>query len=137
LHGVGVSCTNALSEWMVTTVNRDGKVYEQRYEKGIPMYDVKVVGKSKANGTTQHWKPDPTVLTHTEHDVHILKKRMRELAYLNPVCTIEFVSEINTEDSETFRFEKGIVQLVEDVSDAEHPLHKPIYFHRVREGMEV
>lgn len=137
LHGVGVSCTNALSEWMVTTVKRDKKVYEQRFEKGVPVYDVKVVGKSTSNGTIQHWLPDPTVLTHVEHDVHILKKRMRELAYLNPICTIEFVSEINPDDTETFKFEKGIVQLVEDVSDGENPLHKPIYFHRVREGMEV
>lgn len=137
LHGVGVSCTNALSEWMVSTVKRDGKVYEQRYEKGIPVYDVKVVGTSTSNGTIQHWKPDASVLTTTEHDVHLLKKRMRELAYLNPVCTIEFVSEVNADDSETFRFEKGIVQLVEDVASGEDPLHRPIYFHRVREGMEV
>lgn len=137
LHGVGVSCTNALSEWMVSTVHRNGKTYEQRYEKGIPVYDVKEVGKSKATGTKQHWKPDSSVLTHVEHDPNTLKKRMRELAYLNPVCTIEFISEIDPEDSEIFKFEKGIVQLVEDVSDGDDALHKPIYFHRVREGMEV
>ncbi len=137
LHGVGVSCTNALSEWMVTTVFRNNKIYEQRYEKGIPVYDVREVGESTHTGTVQHWKPDATVLTTVEHDVHLLKKRMRELAYLNPVCTIEFISEIEPEDSETYKFDKGIVQLVEDVSDGETPLHKPIYFHRVREGMEV
>ena len=137
LHGVGVSCTNALSEWMVTTVKRNGKMYQQRYEKGIPVADVAEIGKAKGTGTIQQWKPDGSVLTTTEHDVAILKKRMKELAYLNPVCTIEFISEIDPEDSEIFKFDKGIVQLVEDVSDAETPLHKPIYFHRVREEMEV
>lgn len=137
LHGVGVSCTNALSEWMETTVSRDKKQYRQRYEAGKPVSEVEVVGKSKENGTLQHWKPDPTVLTETIHDTHILKKRMREIAYLNPMVRIVFTNEIEPEENEEYYFEKGIVQLVEDVNDAEIVLHKPISFQRVKEGMEV
>ncbi|MCB0825357.1 MAG: DNA topoisomerase IV subunit B, partial [Armatimonadetes bacterium] len=104
LHGVGVSCTNALSEWMVSTVYRDGKIYQQRYEAGVPVKDVEVVGKSKKTGTNQHWKPDATVLTHTEHESPIFKRRMKEIAYLNPKVTLEFINEANPEDSETYYF---------------------------------
>lgn len=137
LHGVGVSCTNALSAWMVSTVHRDGKGYRQRYEKGKPVTDVEEIGKTKETGTLQHWMPDPTVLTHVEHDVSILKRRMKEIAYLNPKVTIEYIDEVNPEESVTFFFEKGIVQLVEDVNDSVIVLHSPIYFHRVREDMEI
>ncbi|MDI9635680.1 DNA gyrase subunit B [Kamptonema cortianum] len=137
LHGVGISCTNALSEWMETTVSRDGKMYRQRYEAGVPVSEVEVVGKSNATGTKQHWKPDPTALTVTEHDPVILRRRMKELAYLNPSVTFDYKDEIHPELSESYFFEKGIVQLVEDISESETVLHKPIYFHRVREDMEI
>jgi len=83
LHGVGVSCTNALSAWMETTVKqRDGKIYRQRYEKGIPVTEVDVIGKvaDGKTGTKQHWFADPTVLTETEYDIQIFTTRMRELA---------------------------------------------------------
>jgi DNA gyrase subunit B len=137
LHGVGVSCTNALSEWMITTVKRDGKLYQQRFEKGVPIGDVEVIGKSEGTGTHQHWMPDSTVLTETHHDDNILKRRLREIAYLNPNLRIEFTNEENPEHSEVFQYEKGIVQLVEDMNEAADTFHKPIYFHRVRDNMEV
>ncbi|QYK52678.1 MAG: DNA gyrase subunit B [Fimbriimonadaceae bacterium] len=137
LHGVGISCTNALSEWMETTVKRNGKLYRQRFEAGTPVTDVEEIGKSKGNGTIQHWKPDPTALTVVEHDPHIIRRRMKELAYLNPAVRFIFTIENDPENSEEFYFEKGIVQLVEDVNDAETAIHKPIYFHRVREDMEL
>ena len=137
LHGVRVSCTNALSEWMVSTVKRDGKLYQQRFEKGIPVTDVVVIGTSEGTGTTQHWMPDATVLTETKHDIHIIKRRMKEIAYLNPKLRLEITSELEPEENEVFKFERGIVQLAEDMNSAEDPVHKPIYFHRVREGMEI
>ncbi len=137
LHGVGVSCTNALSQWMETTVQRDGKVYRQRYEKGVPVTDVEIVGKAKGTGTTQHWLPDPEVLTHTIYETHIIKGRLREVAYLNSNLTLSFSNELRPEEDEVFHFERGIVQLVEDINGAYDAIHKPIYFHRVREGMEV
>ena len=137
LHGVGVSCTNALSEWMETRVMRDGKIYLQRFEKGFPVSEVTVVGTSTHTGTIQHWKPDPTVLTDTNHDFHILKRRMKEIAYLNSSLTLEFTSDPLPDENETFQFERGIVQLVEDMNQSEDAVHKPIYFHRVGKGMEI
>ncbi len=137
LHGVGVSCTNALSTWMLTTVKRDGKTYQQRFEKGIPASEVEVVGKSKGTGTTQHWLPDPTVLTEVKHDIHVIKRRMKEIAYLNPNLQLEITSDLDPDENEVFKFDRGIVQLVEDMNDSEDAVHKPIYFHRVREGMEI
>ena len=140
LHGVGVSCTNALSKWMETTVKRDGKIYMQRYEQGRPKTDVKVEGKlknAKETGTIQHWMADDKVLTETEYDVHIIKTRMRELAYLNPKVKFEFISEQNAEDSETFFYQRGIPQLVEDVNDGKEVLHPVVYFKKIKETTEL
>jgi DNA gyrase subunit B len=139
LHGVGVSCTNALSEWMETTVRRNGKVYRQRYERGIPKYEVKEIGTVDEGdtGTTQRWMADDTVLTCTEYDVHLLKTRMKELAYLNAKTKFEFISEQNAEDNQVFHFERGIPQLVEDLNDGKDTLHPVIFFRRTRESSEV
>lgn len=137
LHGVGVSCTNALSEWMITTVSRDGKKYQQRFEKGIPVTEVTEVGTSDRTGTHQHWMPDASVLTVTEHDSHIIVNRLKEIAYLNPTLRIDYFHEADPEQNASFHFEKGIVQLVEDVNEAYDAVHKPIYFSRTREDMEV
>jgi DNA gyrase subunit B len=137
LHGVGVSCTNALSAWMETTVQRDGKKYFQRYEQGRPVSPVKEIGKAEGRGTTQHWMADPTVLTELEYDVHIFKTRMRELAYLNPRVSFEYVDEQNPDETEVFHFQRGIPQLVEDVNDGKDSLHPVIYFKRQKEHTEV
>ncbi|MGV3617989.1 MAG: DNA gyrase/topoisomerase IV subunit B [Fimbriimonas sp.] len=139
LHGVGVSCTNALSGWMETTVRRNGKIYRQRYERGIPQGDVKEIGTvpDGETGTHQRWMADETVLTVVEYDVHLLKTRMKELAYLNPKTAFVFVSEQNEEDSETFHFHRGIPQLVEDLNDGKDALHPVIFFRRARETSEV
>lgn len=138
LHGVGVSCTNALSEWLIATVKRDGKTYQQRYERGIPVDEVKVIGKSTGTGTTIHWKPDAEVLTDTQHDYHVLKHRLKELAYLNPSVTFNFTDEANPANSETYHFERGIVQLVEDMNETKDTIHRKIaYFKRVKETYEM
>lgn len=83
LHGVGVSCVNALSTHMMSQVFRDGKIYQQEYEKGKPLYPVKVVGETTLRGTRQQFWPDPTVFTTTHYQWDIIARRMRELAYLN------------------------------------------------------
>ncbi len=137
LHGVGVSCTNALSAWMETTVKRDGKTYRQRFEQGIPVTDVLVVGTSEGSGTMQHWKPDGTVLTETIHDEAIILRRLKEIAYLNKGLRIIYTSQVDPDNSAEFLFENGIIQLVEDLNEANDVIHKPIYFHRVRQGMEM
>ena len=83
LHGVGVSCVNALSTHMMSQVFRDGKIYQQEYEKGKPLYPVKVVGETELRGTRQQFWPDPTIFTTTHYQWDIIARRMRELAYLN------------------------------------------------------
>ena len=88
LHGVGVSCVNALSSRMMSQVYRNGHIYQQEYEKGKPLYDVKIVGDTDKTGTRQQFWPDPTVFTTTEYKYDIIAKRMRELAYLNAGITI-------------------------------------------------
>jgi DNA gyrase subunit B len=137
LHGVGVSCTNALSAWLVANVKRNGKLYRQRYEQGRPVTAVEEVGKAEGTGTTIHWLADDTVLTTTEYDSHIFKTRMRELAYLNASVKFEWINEQNPEDSEVFHYERGIPQLVEDLNSGKESLHPVIFFRREKDSTEV
>ena len=139
LHGVGVSCTNALSEWMESTVRRNGKVYRLRFERGIPVGDVQEIGTvpMEETGTAQRWLADDTVLSTTEYDVPLLKTRMKELAYLNAKVRFTFSDEGEPENDETFYYERGIPQLVEDLNDSKDTLTPVIFFRRVRENTEV
>lgn len=137
LHGVGVSCVNALSEWCEVVVERDGKIYTQRYKRGVPESKVREIGKTKGRGTTTRWMADPKIFETVKYDPNIFKSRMRELAYLNPNVTLVFINENNPEDNETFHFESGIRALVEDINEAQVVLHKTIYFKRVKEDVEV
>ena len=89
LHGVGVSCVNALSTHMTTQVFRNGKVYQQEYSKGKPLYPVKEVGTTEITGTRQQFWPDGEIFTTTEYEYSILANRLRELAYLNKGITIK------------------------------------------------
>ena len=88
LHGVGVSCVNALSSRMLSQVFRDGKIYQQEYERGVPLYPVKIVGNTELRGTRQQFWPDATVFTTTTYQWDIIARRMRELAFLNDGITI-------------------------------------------------
>src|SRR4051812_41756195 len=127
LHGVGVSCTNALSAWMEVTVKRNGKLWFQRYHAGRPQEPVKNIGPAqKGTGTKVHWLADDTVLSETEYDPHIFKSRMRELAYLNPKVKFEYIDEMHPDETETFYFQRGIPQLVEDVNEGKDTLHPVI-----------
>jgi DNA gyrase subunit B len=139
LHGVGVSCTNALSEWMVSTVKRNGKVYQQRFEKGIPQGDVHEVGivEDGSTGTRQHWMADPTVLNETVYDLAIIKTRIRELAYLNGRARFEFVDEQNPDNSQVYHYTRGILALVEDLNEGKEGIHPVVFFRRVKENTEV
>jgi DNA gyrase subunit B len=139
LHGVGVSCTNALSEWMVTTVKRNGHLYQQRFEKGIPQHEVRQIGDVPPGetGTTQHWLADASILTESVYDIHILKTRMRELAYLNARVRFEYIDEQNPDESEVFHYSRGIPQLVEDLNDGKDVVHPVVFFRRVKDGTEV
>jgi DNA gyrase subunit B len=139
LHGVGVSCTNALSAWMETTVRRNGKIYKQRFEKGIPQGSIQEIGPSETDqtGTTQHWFADPSIMNEVEYDIHIVKTRMKELAYLNPVVRFEYIDLQDPEQSEVFHYQRGIPQLVEDLNQGKDTIHPVIFFRRIKEHTQV
>ncbi|MBO6296761.1 MAG: DNA topoisomerase (ATP-hydrolyzing) subunit B [Prevotella sp.] len=119
LHGVGVSCVNALSTRMLSQVFRDGKIYQQEYEKGKPLYSVKVVGETTLRGTRQQFWPDPTIFTTTVYQWDIIARRMRELAFLNAGITIKLVDLRPDEEGktreETFHASEGLKEFVKYV----------------------
>ena len=112
LHGVGVSCVNALSDYLEVEVYRQGKIYKQRYERGVPTGQVKQLGTTTSKGTKVTFKPDPTVLEATEFNFDVLSNRMRELAFLNPGLRILMRDE-RSDKSHDFKYEGGIVAYVE------------------------
>lgn len=129
LHGVGVSCVNALSTRMHTTVKREGKIFEQEYKIGIPQYDVREIGTTDTTGTRQHFWPDGSIFMVTEYKRDILKGRLRELSYLNKGISITLTDRREKDDdgnviSERFYSEGGIVEFVEmlDKSAGRSPL---------------
>lgn len=126
LHGVGVSCVNALSELAIVTVRRDGKEYQQTYSKGKPTSPVKIIGESTESGTTVYFLPDKSIFKTTEFKFARTADRLRELAFLNPSVTIVFKDERNDEE-ETFHFEGGLRDFVEYVDSGATPVTKPIY----------
>ncbi|MBR1394825.1 MAG: DNA topoisomerase (ATP-hydrolyzing) subunit B [Prevotella sp.] len=117
LHGVGVSCVNALSTHMMSQVYRNGHVYQQEYEKGKPLYDVKIVGDTDRTGKRQQFWPDGTIFTTTEYKYDIIARRMRELAYLNAGITITLTDlrpdeEGNLRQPEVFHAKEGLKEFV-------------------------
>ncbi|MFM1810127.1 MAG: topoisomerase (ATP-hydrolyzing) subunit, partial [Bacteroidota bacterium] len=99
LHGVGVSCVNALSTHLMATVRREGKIFQQEYNIGKPLYDVKVVGESKETGTEVTFQPDATIFDYTEYNYDTLAARMRELAFLNKGITITLSDRRNVDEN--------------------------------------
>ncbi len=119
LHGVGVSCVNALSVWMEATVKRDGHIYQQKYARGVPITKVEKIGDidSSVHGTTIRWKPDSTIFTVTTHDWDILIQRLKELAFLNSGITIVFRDErLENPKEEVLKYEGGIVHYVNEIN---------------------
>jgi DNA gyrase subunit B len=138
LHGVGSSVVNALSEWLKVVVNKDGKKYTQEYKKGVPTCEVKMIGQSKKNGTTVHFKPDNTIFTTTEYTFDILAKRMRELAFLNAGIVITLRDSRGKGKEAVFHFEGGISSFVESLSENKDPIiKKPIYFSTKKDNIEI
>jgi len=117
LHGVGVSCVNALSTHMLSQVFRNGHIYQQEYEKGKPLYDVKIVGDTDQTGTRQQFWPDGSIFITTEYKYDIIARRMRELAYLNAGITITLTDlrpdeEGNLRQPEVFHAKEGLKEFV-------------------------
>ena len=144
LHGVGVSCVNALSEHLKATVFRDGKVYEQEYERGKAMYPVKNTGDTDKRGTTVTFKPDSTIFTQTlEYNYDTLASRMRELAYLNKGIVVHLVDkrhkkEDGSFEGETFHSEEGLSEFVRFLDGSREPLMKDVIaFEGEKNGVPV
>ena len=143
LHGVGVSCVNALSTHMLSQVFRDGKIYQQEYEKGHPLYPVKVVGETSLRGTRQQFWPDPEIFTTTEYKYDILANRLRELAFLNAGLTITLTDEREEDEQgnprrEVFFSESGLREFVRYQDSMRTPLIPDvIYINTEKEGIPV
>ncbi len=127
LHGVGVTVVNFLSEWCEVEVCRDGHVYHQEYERGIPKSDVRRVGATAKRGTKTTFKPDPQIFPITKFVYATLVKRLQELAFLNRGVKIS-IADARNEESETFQYEDGIRQFVEWLNRASEAMHPDILF---------
>jgi len=138
LHGVGVSVTNALSKRCMVRVYRNGKIYQQEYERGIPIYDMKVVGKTKIKtGTEITFQPDPTIFKTTKFKFDIIGQRLMELAFLNKGLRISLKDE-RTGQEKIFHAKGGLKEFVAYLDSTRTPIHKkPIVIENKKEGVEV
>ena len=142
LHGVGVSCVNALSTHMMSQVFRGGKIYQQEYEKGKPLYPVKVVGETDKRGTRQQFWPDPTIFTHTVYKWDIIANRMRELAFLNAGIKITLKDLRPDEEGKTkeqvFHAKDGLKEFVRYVDrHRTHLFDDVIYLKTEKQGIPI
>jgi DNA gyrase subunit B len=143
LHGVGVSCVNALSKHLMATVHREGKIFQQEYEIGKPLYDVKEVGTSSVTGTEVTFVPDLTIFEVSEYNYDTLAARMRELAFLNKGITITLTDLRHTDDdgkhvTETFRSEGGLKEFALYLDrNREGLLSEVVYFEGEKDGIPV
>jgi DNA gyrase subunit B len=127
LHGVGVTVVNFLSEWCEVEVRRQGHVYQQEYERGVPTGEVRRVGRTDRVGTKTTFKPDPQIFQNTNFQYNILYRRLQELAFLNRGVKIVFKDQ-RTGDGETFHYERGILEFVEFLNRASEPAHEDIIY---------
>ena len=143
LHGVGVSCVNALSSHMKSQVFRDGKIYQQEYEKGKPLYPVKVIGETTKQGTRQQFWPDPTIFTTTVFQWDIIARRMRELAFLNAGIKITLTDLRHNEESgkprqEVFHAKDGLKEFVRYVDrHRQHLFDDVIYLKTEKQSIPI
>ena len=142
LHGVGVSCVNALSSHMLSQVFRGGKIYQQEYEKGKPLYSVKIVGETDKRGTRQQFWPDPTIFTHTVYRWDIIANRMRELAFLNAGIKITLKDLRPDEEGKTkeevFHAKDGLKEFVRYVDrHRTHLFDDVIYLKTEKQGIPI
>ncbi|MED4207296.1 DNA topoisomerase (ATP-hydrolyzing) subunit B [Neobacillus mesonae] len=139
LHGVGASVVNALSTFLEVFVHRDGKIHYQKYERGVPAADLKVIGDTDVTGTITHFKPDREIFTETlEYDYDILATRIRELAFLNRGLKITIEDKREEEKRNEYHYEGGIKSYVEHLNRTKEVIHEePIDIEGEREGISV
>jgi len=137
LHGVGVSVVNALSEWLVAEVARDGKVYKQEYAQGVPTTGVKVVGKRKSTGTKVTFFPDKQIFKKAKFSFEVLAERLRELAFLNKELKIS-LTDVSSGREEKFRYKGGLISFIEYLDQGRNVItKKPIYFSAEKESVPI
>ncbi|MBL8724039.1 MAG: DNA topoisomerase (ATP-hydrolyzing) subunit B [Planctomycetes bacterium] len=138
LHGVGISCVCALAEVLDVEVYRDGKIYRQTYMKGQKASELKVIGKAEGTGTMLRFKADPTIMEATEFSYEILRKRLRELAYLMGSAKLHItLFDERTDKGEEFLFPDGLVEFIKDLNTGKNALHKEVvYFRREMPSQE-
>ncbi|MBV2246772.1 MAG: DNA topoisomerase (ATP-hydrolyzing) subunit B [Lentimicrobium sp.] len=143
LHGVGVSCVNALSSRMLVTVRRDGKIYEQEYRIGKPQYSVREVGETDETGTTVYFEPDATIFAHPVYDMDVLSSRLRELAFLNKGIALSITDEREKDEegnflSHSFYSEKGLADFIDYLDGMREKLMpEPIYIEGMKNDIPV
>jgi len=136
LHGVGISVTNALSKSLTAQVKRDGKIYQQKYEKGKPATKMEVIGDTEETGTTVIFMPDADIFENTEFKFDILSTRLKELAFLNKGLEITIKDE-RTKKEQVYKYEGGIIEFVKLLNKNKTPLHNVIYFSKERNSTQV
>ena len=138
LHGVGVSCVNALSDWLEATVKVNGHIYRQKYERGVPKTKVEIIGDTEEHGTTIRWKADKTIFTETTtYDFDVLKDRLRELAFLNSGIIIYFRDErLENPKEEVLQFVGGINEFVSNIDSGKIVVpDQPIYINETKDDV--
>lgn len=137
LHGVGASVVNALSEWLVVTIKRDGFIYEQRFENGgKPVTTLEKVGKTNQTGTTIHFKPDPTIFSTIVYNRETLSERLRESAFLLKGLKIE-LQDLRSDEKDVYHYENGIEAFVTYLNEEKDSLHQVVSFEGTQSNIEV
>ncbi len=136
LHGVGSSVVNALSEWLVVEVSRDGKIYKQEYRRGEAVSKMEIVGEATHSGTRVRFKPDPLIFNVTEFDFDILKERLRELAFLVKGIKIELLDE-RTGNKEDFYYAGGLAEFVSFLDEARERIIDPFFMEATKDDVAV
>ena len=136
LHGVGISCTNALSKSLIVGIKRNNSLYRQEYERGQPVTQLQVVGQASGTGTSISFLPDHLIFPDITFNYDVLSSRLRELAFLNKGLTIA-ISDERTGDQDLFKYDRGIGEFVHYLNRNKTILHKPVSFIKEKEGISV
>jgi DNA gyrase subunit B len=134
LHGVGLSCVNALSEWLEVEIKLGGKVHHQEYARGVTQSKLKVLGKAKGTGTKITFKPDADIFEVVEFNYETIVTRLRELAFLNSGITIKLSREDGEGEEDVFHYKGGLAEFVSHLNETKSPLHRKVIHFKMEDG---